>query len=83
MYRWLCILFCILLGVVLRIYVLPFIARKFEKKATGRFLISKTKEGKLIWRLDVDGDPEELINKKQITFKIYDCGIEEEESSDT
>lgn len=54
-------------------YILGYInGRQKERKReiVGKFLIEKV-DGKTQWTIDVSKDPNELLSRKEVRFKIY------------
>jgi len=59
------------IGIVLGIglaYMFNYIAR--DKSGVGRMILTRTEDGKKIFSLEIDKDPDLLENMRYITFKV-------------
>lgn len=44
--------------------------RKNRQKYGGDIVVTKREDGKKVFRLELESDPEELENQKEVTFRI-------------
>jgi hypothetical protein len=57
------------------IFVLSVTISLFHRRHEGQIVVMEDEEGKKIFTLELNGDPEDIVRMKSVTFKVVKNGI--------